>query len=66
VITADGSWHVFDVTLLNGNASVVVDGKAPVTVPFAAGGSMSSTMDVGIVSPPALGASVSFDDVAIR
>jgi hypothetical protein len=66
VITADGNWHVFDVALVNGNASVAIDGKAPVMVPFVAEGSWTSTVDVGIVSPATLGAGVAFDDVALR
>jgi len=66
VITADGNWHVFDVAFANGNASVAVDGKNPIGVPFAAAGSSSSTMDVGIVTAATLGGSVLFDDIALR
>ena len=63
---ADTNWHVFDVQLVNGSANVAVDGNSPVAIPFAAQSSMTSSIDLGIVSGALAGGSVSFDDVALR
>ena len=66
VITPDGKWHVLDVQLASNVANVAVDGKTPVPVPFAAQGSASSTIDVGVITAATLGANVLFDEIALR
>jgi len=66
VFKPDGKWHVLDVQLANGMANVAVDGGSPVSVPFAAQASSSSSIDIGVVSAALAGGTVTFDDVALR
>jgi hypothetical protein len=66
LLKPDTSWHVFDVQLTNGNANVAVDGGSPVSVPFAAAGSTSSTLDLGIIAGALAGGAATYDDIALR
>jgi hypothetical protein len=62
---ADTNWHVVVVKFESGKANVVIDGKSPVSVTFAAASPTASSVDLGVVVGT-LGGMVSFDDVALR